>query len=132
VNLGTYRTAVSDRHTVITLIDPGQHGWLHREKYFGARQAYAGSHHCRGRPILHFVAQMDVPYGVGEYDFAGGLLGEPLEIIEGPATGLPILRMRKLQLEVEYVADDLRAEGPIRSLPVPTVEDGILSRQERC
>jgi UbiD family decarboxylase len=114
VNLGTYRTAVSDRHTVITLIDPGQHGWLHREKYFARGKPMPAVIIAGGDPILHFVAQMDVPYGVGEYDYAGGLLGEPLEVIEGPATGLPIPANAEIAIEVEYVPDDLRAEGPIR------------------
>ena len=114
VNLGTYRTAVSDKHTVITHIEPGQHGRLHREKYFARGKPMPAVIIAGGDPIVHLVAQMDVPYGVGEYDYAGGLVGKPLEVIEGPATGLPIPANAEIAVEVEYVADDLRAEGPIR------------------
>lgn len=114
INVGTYRTMICDKSTVVTMIEPGQHGRLHREKYFKKGKPMPAVIIPGGDPILHMIGSLDVAYGLSEYDYAGGLAGEPMEVIEGPATGLPIPANAEIAVEVEYLPDDLRDEGPIR------------------
>jgi UbiD family decarboxylase len=53
-----------------------------------------------------------VPNRVNEYDYAGGVLGSPLEVVKGPLTGLPIPADAEMAIEGEVAADDVLPEGP--------------------
>ena len=59
------------------------------------------------------VAGLEIPYGKNEYDAAGGLLGEPVETIPGPVTGLPIPANAEIAFEGYVSLDDLIDEGPL-------------------
>ena len=41
-------------------------------------------------PLTFLAGSIEVPYGVPEYEFIGGIRGEPFEMIEGEYSGLPI------------------------------------------
>ena len=64
-------------------------------------------------PALFMVAGLEIPYGKNEYDAAGGLLGEPVETIPGPVTGLPIPANAEIAFEGYVSLDDLIDEGPL-------------------
>jgi 4-hydroxy-3-polyprenylbenzoate decarboxylase len=51
---------------------------------------------------------------VPEYDFAGFIMGEPIEVIEGPVTGLPISARAEIAIEGEVLPPEVetRPEGP--------------------
>jgi 4-hydroxy-3-polyprenylbenzoate decarboxylase len=59
------------------------------------------------------VAGIEIPYGKNEYDAAGGLIGEPVEIITGPRTGLPIPAHAEAAFEGFVHPKDLIDEGPL-------------------
>jgi 4-hydroxy-3-polyprenylbenzoate decarboxylase len=112
VNVGTYRIMVHGPDRLGLHMSPGKHGRVHRDKY-----------HARGKPLpiavsfghhpINFVfASTDVPNRVNEYDYAGGVLGRPLEVVKGPLTGLPIPADAEIAIEGEVAADDLLPEGP--------------------
>ncbi|MCX8126686.1 MAG: UbiD family decarboxylase, partial [Dehalococcoidia bacterium] len=48
----------------------------------------------------------------GEYDFAGGILGEPVMVIKGKYTGLPLPANAEIVIEGECLPDELANEGP--------------------
>ena len=55
----------------------------------------------------------EVPYGVNEYDYAEGLKGEPIEVIKGEYTGLPIpAAAAEIAVEAEVLPNETRVEGP--------------------
>ncbi|MDP2725961.1 MAG: UbiD family decarboxylase, partial [Dehalococcoidia bacterium] len=112
VNLGTYRVQVHDTDTLGFYISPGKHGRIHRDKYF-ARGEPCPVVMCFGHdPLLHLVSSMQVPYGVSELDYAGGIRGEPLEVIKGEHTGLPIPAWAEIAIEGESPPGERRVEGP--------------------
>lgn len=112
VNVGTYRIMVHDERTLGFYIAPGKHGWQHREKYF-KRGLPCPVAVCFGQdPILFLASSIEVPYGICEYDYAGGILGEPIEVVEGPVTGLPVPATAEIVVEGEAVPGDTRVEGP--------------------
>lgn len=89
LNMGTYRMMVHDREKVGLYIGPGQHGRLHRDKYFERGQkmpvvAVFGSH-----PLLFAGACIPLPLGMNELEWVGSVSGRPVDVIEGPVTGLP-------------------------------------------
>lgn len=112
VNFGTYRVMVHDEKHVAFYISPGKHGNLHRQKYF-ERQEPCPVVVCVGQdPLLFLASGNEVAYGLSEFDYAGGFKGEPIEVIRGEYTDLPIPASAEIALEGEAFFNDLRDEGP--------------------
>src|SRR6202047_3750598 len=112
INYGAYRVQVHDRNLATVMCSKGKHGNLILRRYqeLGQRCPVAvvvGMH-----PALFMVAGLEIPYGKNEYDAAGGLLGEPVEVIAGPKTGLPIPAHAEIAFEGFVHPDDLVDEGP--------------------
>lgn len=99
VNIGVYRVAVHDKKTAGLYISPGKHGRLIMEKYWARGE---------GCP----VAVLEIPHGVSEFEVAGGLKGEPIEVIESQITGLPIPATAEIVIEGKVPPGELRDEGP--------------------
>jgi len=113
INYGAYRIQVHDRNVASVMCSKGKHGDLimRRYKELGQRCPIAvvvGMH-----PALFMVAGLEIPYGKNEYDAAGGLLGEPVEVVAGPVTGLPIPANGEIAFEGFVSPDDLIDEGPL-------------------
>jgi len=112
VNLGTYRVMVQDRKRVSVYISPGKHGRQFRDAYFKRHQPCPIAVVIGVDPLLFIGSSLEVPQGVSEYDWVGGIRGEPYEVIKGPVTGLPIPARAEIVLE-GFLRDDVRApEGP--------------------
>jgi UbiD family decarboxylase len=113
INYGAYRVQVHDRNLATVMCSKGKHGNLILRRYqeLGQRCPVAvvvGMH-----PALFMVAGLEIPYGKNEYDAAGGLLGEPVEVIAGPVTGLPIPANAEIAFEGFVSLDDVIDEGPL-------------------
>lgn len=119
VNVGTYRVQVQDERTVTVFIEPGKHGNLIRKKYWDRGLACPMAVCCGQHPTLGVVASYATGQGVSEYDLAGGWIEEPISVLEGPLTGLPIPAYGEIVLEGEmppaYV--EARPEGPFGEWP---------------
>jgi 4-hydroxy-3-polyprenylbenzoate decarboxylase len=101
VNLGTYRVMIHDEKRVGFYISPG-----------------ARSEPCPvavvvgSDPLLFIASTLEVPYGMSEYAWAGGLRGRPFEVIKGPVTGLPIPAQAEIVLEGFAYPGEEEMEGP--------------------
>lgn len=115
VNFGAYRVMIQDKKTTGSYISPGKHGGIMREKYWSRGKACPVAVVCGGDPTLQVPAGSSVAYGVSEYDYAGWLKGEPIEIVPGPYTGLPIPATAEIVLEGEIPPPEVesRVEGPV-------------------
>ena len=90
INYGAYRVQAHDARTASVMVSKGKHGNMIMNKYFDRGErcpiaVVAGMH-----PALFMVAGLEMPHGANEYDCAGGLLGEGVQIINMPQTGLPV------------------------------------------
>jgi len=99
VNVGTYRVQVHDEKTVGLWIIPGKHGNLIAEKYWSKGQDCPFLIACGMPPSMVLASAVGIPWGVSEYDFLGGLLGTPIPVVRGNATGLPMPANAELVLE---------------------------------
>jgi len=63
-------------------------------------------------PFLFLLACNEMPYGISEYDYAGGFRGKPYPVIRGEVTGLPIPAYAEIVLEGFVDPDKRRQEGP--------------------
>lgn len=117
VNLGTFRMQLYDETSAALYISPGKNGRLIRQKYFDRGLACPVAV-CLGQdPLLALFAGNEVPWGVSEYDLAGGIKGKPIEVIEGPETGLPIPAHAEIVIEGSCSPGDTKPEGPFPEWP---------------
>lgn len=112
VNLGTYRVMVHDKNTLGFFVSPGKHGRIHREKYFAMNKACPVAISFGHDPLLFLIASLQMPPGMCEYDIAGGMMGEPIEVISGEVTGLPLPAHAEIVIEGESLPTERRVEGP--------------------
>lgn len=112
VNLGTYRVQLHDKNTIGFFISPGKQGRIQREKYFAAGKPCPVAISFGQDPLLFMMAGLTMPPGVCEYDIAGGIKGEPIEVIKGAVTGLPLPAHAEIVIEGESLPGESRLEGP--------------------
>ena len=111
-NLGAYRSQVYDGKTIGCQITEGKHGRIHRDKYFERGESMKVVILVGQNPLLYLLSGSPLPEGVCEYDFAGGICGEPIEVIRGPYTGFPIPADAEIAIEAEAVPGQVKPEGP--------------------
>ncbi len=112
INLGAYRIMVLDERHVTVLMVPGKHGRMHYEKWW-AREGRCPIAISLGHdPLLFALAGVEIPLGVGEYNYAGAVMGQPVDIVAGPKTGLPIPAGAEAVLEGWIYPDRQALEGP--------------------
>jgi UbiD family decarboxylase len=138
VNLGTYRVMVQDEKTTGLYIGVGHHGRIHYEKY-----------HEKGKacPVAVSLGQHPLLFGLScsprlgcEYNWAGAIRGEPMEVITEEVTGLPIPADSEIVIAGWCPPDKTRLEGPFgeftgyyasKGRPAPIIEvERIYHRNE--
>lgn len=133
VNLGTYRVMVHDDKRVGLYISPGKHGRLIRDEYWAKGEPCPVAISVGQDPLLTALGGIEVPYGMSEYEVAGGIRGRATQVIESDLTGLPIPAASEIVLEGFLHPDDTEMEGPFgewtgyyaggrKAAPVVTVE----------
>ena len=112
VNLGAYRVMVKDERRVGLYISPGKHGRMMRDKYFDRGERMPVMMSFGHDPTLFLAASVEVPYGVCEYDYAGGIKGAAIDVIKGPVTGLPMPAQAEIVVEGFIAPGEVDEEGP--------------------
>jgi 4-hydroxy-3-polyprenylbenzoate decarboxylase len=112
INCGTYRVMVHNEKQVGYYISPGKHGRIQRQKYFDRGEPCPVAMVLGSHPLQFFASCTEIPYGLSEYDWVGGIMGEPVKVIKGPVTGLPIPADAEIVLEGFASPDEKMWEGP--------------------
>ncbi|MFH0914212.1 MAG: UbiD family decarboxylase [Chloroflexota bacterium] len=114
VNLGVYRVQIINKTTAAINIAPGQHGDLIQKKYWSRGLSCPAVVTCGQEPLLWAAAGLQIPWGVSEYHYAGGMKGEPLAVTRGITTDLPVPATAEIALEGEIVPPEVETvpEGP--------------------
>src|SRR4029434_5902537 len=95
-----YKRAQSREPNVASvMMSPGKHGLIIMRKDHERGQpcpvaVVAGMH-----PALVMLGGIEIPYGKNELEAAGGILGEPIEVINMPKTGLPVTENSERAIE---------------------------------
>ena len=117
VNLGTYRVQMVSKSQVTCYISPNKDGRRQVDKYLARREVCPIVIVAGLDPVLWLVSRYQVPWGVGELDYAGGIVGEPIEVIKGDYTGLPFPAQAEIVLEGELSPTEKVLEGPFGEWP---------------
>ncbi|MGH8526631.1 MAG: UbiD family decarboxylase, partial [Gammaproteobacteria bacterium] len=116
-NVGCYRVMLHDKDKVGLYISPGKHGKMHYEKAMRAGKPFPVAMVFGQHPLLFIAASQAVPFGVNEYEWTGGLLGQPIEVMEGPLTGLRFPATAEIAIEGEIIPGESLPEGPFGEWP---------------
>ncbi len=112
VNFGAYRIMSQDEKRVTVQVTSAHHGAINIRKYHSrgepAPVAVSFGHH----PIYLIIGGIGIPYRVSEYEYLGALLGEPVPVVAGEITGLPIPANSEFALEGFCRPNEVGREGP--------------------
>ena len=112
-NLGAYRMQIQDNGASVSInIEPGKHGFQHIRKWFEKEGRAPVAATLGQHPVFLVVAGTEVPAGVSEMDYAGAIMGQRVQYVRGPDTGLPIPAESELAFEGWLYPDRKRPEGP--------------------
>jgi 4-hydroxy-3-polyprenylbenzoate decarboxylase len=117
VNLGTYRVMVVDQNRVCVYIAPGKHASIFRDKLFAAGKPMPIAISVGHDPLLLLAGGTQLPYGRSEYGYVGALKGEPVDVLPGDYTGLPIPARSEIVLEGEMSPTERHREAPFGEWP---------------
>ncbi|HWP28089.1 MAG TPA: UbiD family decarboxylase [Chloroflexota bacterium] len=114
VNVGTYRVQVHDRALAGLYMSPGRHGRAHMEPYWARGESAPVLVVCGADPTFLIASAQFLPWQRSEYDYLGWLRGEPVAVVRGEYTGLPMPATAELVIEGEVPPPDREAhpEGP--------------------
>jgi 4-hydroxy-3-polyprenylbenzoate decarboxylase len=112
INMGVYRVMVQDHDKLTVYMSPGKHGRIQRQKAFEKGQPLKVVISFGHDPLLFLLATRYIPWGVQELDYAGGVKGRPIEVIDGEFTGLPIPAQSEIAVEGEIMPYEMVGEGP--------------------
>ncbi len=112
INLGTYRSQLLEKNKIGTQFIKGKHADIMLKKYqaMGKPMPVASIVGCD--PLLFILGAARVSAFVSEYDVAGALRGEAVEVVKGETVDLPIPAHAEIVVEGEVDADKFMDEGP--------------------
>jgi len=120
VNAGLYRGQLQDKNKMTIGLIEKQHAWLHGLKYEAMGKKTMPMAVILGCPaVVPYVACAPFPFGVGEYDIAGAIQQEPLEVVKCETIDLEVPATTEIVLEGELLLDPATflPEGPFGEYP---------------
>lgn len=112
INVGTYRVQALGPNRLASYISNGKQGRIQRDKYLKAGKPCPVVIVVGIDPITYLSAGYTFADNVPEFDWCGGLMDRPMELIEGETTGLPFPARAEIVLEGEILPDETVLEGP--------------------
>ena len=112
VNLGTYRLQLLDKNTLGTQFIKGKHSDIMLKKYqaMGKPMPVAVVVGCD--PLIFLMGAARLSAFESEYDLAGSIRGEPIEVVKCETNDLIVPASSEIVVEGEVDADKFLEEGP--------------------
>ena len=111
VNSGTYRVQTQGPNLATVMMSPGKHCRIMMQKYHERGQACPVAVVVGNHPAIFMLSGLEIPYGKSELAAAGGIFGEPVEIMKMPRTGLPVPANAEIAFEGFIHPNDVMQEG---------------------
>ncbi len=112
VNLGTYRLQMLDKNHLGTQFIKGKHSDIMLKKYQAMKKPMPVAVVVGCDPLLFLMGAARVSAFDSEYDLAGSIRGEGIEVVRGETVDLPIPATAEIVVEGEVDADKFMPEGP--------------------
>lgn len=111
-NGGMYRVMIHDPKTLGILIARDQHIGLHYEKYRKMNEGMPVAIVIGMDPVLPLTFLAPLPSQKEEYDIAGGVRGEAIDLVKCETVDLEVPASAEIVIEGEIYPDDRKVEGP--------------------
>ena len=115
INASIYRIQVHSKNKVTVQFDHGgRHGAIIARKYWDRGESCPVAVVHGEDPALFIAGFEYLPDGRSEYEFAGSIKGSPIEVCDGPQTGLPVPAHAEIIFEGHLVpmSQETLPEGP--------------------
>jgi UbiD family decarboxylase len=109
-NIGTYRSMVYSGTEIGLEMSPTSDGGRIQKLYLDREKPMPVAICVGQHPLIYFIGS--TKHSLPEYDVAGGILGEPVDVVKGPFTGFPIPANSEIVLEGVVHPDRKKPEGP--------------------
>ncbi len=111
-NFGTYRVQVINKNTLSPYVSTGKDGTFIIRKYHAMNKPCPVVVVPGLDPAMFYASSERFAYNGSEYDITGWLKGEPMEVIMGKYTNIPIPARAEVAIEGEILPNELVVEGP--------------------
>ncbi len=98
-NCGTYSGHIFAKDRILWEIVRSNHGFIHWKKAKELGKSLPAAIVAGATPNIAFVASSKIPYGVDEFDIAGGLSGEPVELVKCKTVDLEVPATAEVVIE---------------------------------
>jgi 4-hydroxy-3-polyprenylbenzoate decarboxylase len=112
LNLGTYRMMFHDARHVGLYLSPGKDARQHIARAWERNEAVEVVAAFGVHPLWMILGSQTFPKNQSELDAVGGILGEPLEMVPGVTTSLPLPARAEIVIEGVIRPGSTRREGP--------------------
>ena len=117
LNIGTYRMMLQGKAQVGLYLSPGKDARLHITRAWQQGKPIEVAAAWGIDPLFMMVGSQTFPKNVSEYEFAGGIKGEPIPVVRGTTTDLMIPANAELVIEGVIRPESVKAEGPFGEFP---------------
>lgn len=117
LNIGTYRMMQQSANEVGLYLSPGKDARLHITRAWQKGEALPVAAAWGIDPLFMLVGSQTFPKNVSEYEFAGGIKGEPIPVVRGTTTDLLLPANAEFVIEGIIRPDAVRSEGPFGEFP---------------
>jgi UbiD family decarboxylase len=111
-NMGVYRTMVRDSRSIVINLAPGRQGFRNVKTWTDKGKIAPIAWVIATEPAVHLATVANLPYGKDEIEFAGGLKGEPIELIRCKTVDLHVPATAEIIIEGQIAPGDVDDEGP--------------------
>ncbi len=117
LNIGTYRMMQQGKSQVGLYLSPGKDARLHITRAWQQGKPIHVAAAWGIDPLFMLVGSQTFPKNVSEYEYAGGIKGQPIPVVRGKTTDLLIPANAELVIEGIIRPNSVRSEGPFGEFP---------------
>jgi 4-hydroxy-3-polyprenylbenzoate decarboxylase len=117
LNVGTYRMMLQGKNEVGLYLSPGKDARLHITRSWQMGKPVEVAAAWGIDPLFMVIGSQTFPKNVSEYEYAGGIKGEPIPVVKGKTTNLLLPANAEFVIEGVIKPNSVKSEGPFGEFP---------------
>jgi UbiD family decarboxylase len=117
LNVGTYRMMLQGKKEAGLYLSPGKDARLHITRSWQMGKPVEVAAAWGIDPLFMVVGSQTFPKNVSEYEFLGGIKGEPIPVVKGKTTDLLLPANAEFMIEGVINPNSVKSEGPFGEFP---------------
>ena len=117
LNVGTYRMMIQGKNETGLYLSPGKDARLHITRSWQQGKPVEVAAAWGIDPLFMVVGSQTFAKNVSEYEFLGGIKGEPIPVVKGKTTNLLLPANAEFMIEGIIKPNSVKSEGPFGEFP---------------